>query len=332
MFGRETSEYFYDMKDTEDRLKRFQLGKYGNPLDYPENAVNEAQKRLAILDEIDTLKLSEQGRNWYRYFYGFEKFVISFNQNQKYLIDAFDLIEKEEFTEARKILSKANPEETIRLYSEFSSQGYITQGEKGLIVSLNLRWLPDFHVFMQKLRMIPVRYNFAPTFHESLARSPGKYTFFYTKDQEVWSNMGKDETGCEVNVAHGVAPSDETAVTYIESGQPYAFELGIWRPLRRLEEWQNNSLLPGKYEVELTFYDPDLTQVHNRIFEIHLVDDNGKQIAQREVDLYKESKPGHQPVRMGIPFSVEKGQKLYLRFIPKEGNIILNSLVINPVE
>ncbi|HKK61617.1 MAG TPA: hypothetical protein VJ951_03600, partial [Bacteroidales bacterium] len=66
MFGRETSEYFYDMKDTEPRLKRFQLGKYGNPLDYPENAVKEAHKRIEILDEIDTLALSAQGRDWYR--------------------------------------------------------------------------------------------------------------------------------------------------------------------------------------------------------------------------------------------------------------------------
>ncbi|HYX08238.1 MAG TPA: hypothetical protein VE912_16020, partial [Bacteroidales bacterium] len=251
---------------------------------------------------------------------------------QKFLIDAFDLIEKNEFTRARKILSKANPEETIHLYSEFSSQGYITQGEKGLIVSLNLRWLPDFYVFMQKLRMIPVRYNFAPTFHESLARSPGKYTFFYTKDQEVWRSMGEDETGCEVNVAHDAALSDETATTYIESEQPYTFELGIWRPLRRQEEWQANSLLPGKYEVELTFYDPDLTQVRNRKFEMQLLENNVTQIVRREVNLNKESKPGNQPVRIVIPFSVEKGQKLYLKFIPKEGNIILNSLVIKPVE
>jgi hypothetical protein len=35
---------------------------------------------------------------------------------------------------------------------------------------------------------------------------------------------------------------------------------------------------------------------------------------------------------MKIPFTVEQGQKLKLRFIPIEGNIILNSMVIHPVE
>ncbi len=332
MFGRETSEYFYDMKDTEPRLKRFQLGKYGNPLDYPENAVEEAQKRLKILDEIDTMKLSEQGRDWYRYFYEFEKFVISFNQNQKYLIDAFDLIEKKEFIKAREILSKANPEETIRLYAEFSSQGYITQGEKGLIVSLNLRWLPDFYVFMQKLRMIPVRYNFAPTFHEPMARSAGKYTFFYTEDKEVWQSMGEKETGFKVKVARDVEGLDETTTTHIEFDQSYAFELGIWRPLRRLEPWQDESLLPGEYEVELTFYDPDLAKAGNSIFEIHIVDKSGKAVAEKNVDFSYEPGQDHQPVRIRIPFSVEKGQKLYLKFLPQQGNIVLNSLVIHPVE
>jgi hypothetical protein len=332
MFGRETSEYFYDMKDTEPRLKRFQLGEYGNPLDYPENAVKEAQKRLNILNEIDTIRLTEQGRDWYRYFYGFEKFVISFNQNQKYLIEAFDLIEEEEFTRARETLSKANPEETIRLYSEFSSQGYITQGEKGLIVSLNLRWLPDFYVFMQKLRMIPVKYNYAPTFHEHMARSAGEFTFFYTEDKQVWRSMGKKETGVEVKVANGISFSDETAASYIESEQSLELEVGIWRPLRRLEEWQNNSLLPGKYELELTIYDPDLNQINNRVFDIQIVDQNGMQITGNRVDLYNESKPDHSPIRIKMPFSVEQGQKLKLRMIPIKGNIILNSMVIHPVE
>jgi hypothetical protein len=332
MFGRETSEYFYDMKDTEDRLKRFQLGKYGNPLDEPENAVKEARKRLKILDAVDTLSLSDQGRDWYRYFYGFEKFVISFNQDQKYLVDAFDLIEKEEYSAARNMLSQANPEETIRLYTDFSTQGYITQGEKGLIVSLNLRWLPDFYVFMQKLRMMPVKYNFAPVFHEPLARSAGPYTFFYTKDKEVWRSMGTEETGCDVKAAQKVSVSDETATTCIESDQAFDLELGIWRPLRRLEPWQDNALLPGNYELELMFYDPDLNRKANRIFEVQIVDSNGQQLAVEKVNLYKVRGQADEPIRMQIPFSVDPGQKLQLRFIPKKGSIILNSMVIYPVE
>lgn len=332
MFGRETSEYFYDMKDTEDRLKRFQLGKYGNPLDEPENAVKEARKRLKILDDVDTLSLSDQGRDWYRYFYGFEKFVVSFNQDQKYLVDAFDLIEKEEYSAAKNMLSQANPEETIRLYTDFSTQGYITQGEKGLIVSLNLRWLPDFYVFMQKLRMMPVKYNFAPVFHEPLARSAGPYTFFFTKDKEVWRSMGTKETGCDVKVVQNVPVSDETAHTYIESGQPVELELGIWRPLRRLEPWQDNALLPGNYEVELMFYDQGINRKANRIFEVQILDNKGVQVAEKKVNLYKERGKGNDPVRMRMPFTVERGQKLKIRLVPKKGSIILNSMVIYPVE
>lgn len=331
MFGRETSEYFYDMKDTDARLKRFQLGKYGNPLDYPENAVAEAKIRLKMLDEVDTLALSDQGRDWYRYFHGFEKFVISFNQNQKYLIDAFDLIEKEEYAKARNMLGRANPEESIRLYASFSSQGYITQGEKGVIVSLNLRWLPDFHAFMQKLRMMPVRYNFAPTFHEPLARSAGKYTYYFTGDQEVWRNMGQEETGCEVKEVPGKGHLKETTNTCIVSADPFDIELGIWRPLRRLEAWQNEALLPGKYEVELTFYDPELSRANNRIFEVQLLDNRGTEYDTKKINLYKESKKENKPVQLILPFSVDQGQKLYLRFNPVEGKFIVNSLIIVPI-
>ncbi len=333
MFGRETSEYFYDMKDTEQRLKRFQLEKYGNPLDYPENAVKEAQKRLLILDTIDALNLTQQGKEWYRYFYGFENFVISFNRNQKYLIDAFDLIEQEEYTKAKEILSKADPEETIRLFSEFSSQGYITQGEKGLIVSLNLRWLPDFYVFMQKLRMMPVRYNFAPTFHEHLAGSSrGKYTFFFTEEKTVWRSMGDEETGQEVKIMDDVSQENEIAAAGIRTENSFELEAGIWRPLRRLEEWQDNSLSPGKYELELIVYDPEITQANNSIYELQLVDRNGKQVAGAKVDVFNESNHENNPGHLKFPFTVEQGEKLSLKFIPVKGKIIVNGLVIHPVD
>ncbi|MGK7397791.1 MAG: hypothetical protein ACNS62_24675 [Candidatus Cyclobacteriaceae bacterium M3_2C_046] len=333
MFGRETSEYFYDMKDTEKRKQRFQLWEYGNPLDYPENAVKEAHKRVQLLDQVDISSLSDQAKEWYHYFYGFEQFVISFNSNQQLLIDAFDLIEQQKFDQARQVLSKADPERSIQLFAEFSSRGEMTRGEEGLIVSLNLRWLPDFIVFRQKLRMIPIRYNFAPTFHEKLAGSSrGKYTFFYTEDQTIWLSMGEEETGAPIKTMDGKDKVSQVALSMVDTEQPFDFELGIWRPLRRHQEWQNEALLAGKYEVELWLFDPAVNQDQNRIFQVQIIDEAGKTLVREKVDYHKEVGTSDQPLKLTYPVNVEETQKLNLKLIPLEGNVMLNGLVINPID
>ena len=333
MFGRETSEYFYDMKDTEKRKQRYQLWEYGNPLDYPDNAVKEAEKRLKILEKIDAGSLSARSKEWYEYFYGFEQFVISFNKNQQILINAFNLIEEEKFEKARQILSNADPERSIELYTDFSSKGEMTKGEEGLIVSLNLRWLPDFNVFRQKLRMIPVRYNFAPTFHEKLAGSSrGKYTFYYDKDQTIWRSMGEEETGAVVQTINMDEQPDEVALSFIESDQSFDFEIGIWRPLRRHEEWQNSALLAGKYEVELWLFDPAVDQNSNRIFEVQIIDEAGKALVQEKVNLFKIVKSSDHPVKLTYPVTIKVDQKLSLKLTPVKGSLMLNGLVINPVD
>ena len=88
----------------------------------------------------------------------------------------------------------------IEQFAKFSSLGGITRGEQGLVVSMNLRWLPHYVRQRQALGMEPVRYNFGPTSHDPLAQGAGKFTFHFDADHAVWECLGEKETGARVFV------------------------------------------------------------------------------------------------------------------------------------
>jgi hypothetical protein len=171
---------------------------------------------------------------------------------------------------ARAAISSCHPEPVIEEFARFSSLGGITRGEQGLVVSMNLRWLPHCLRQRQALGLEPVRYNFAPTSHDPLAQSPGTFTWHFDAGHQVWQTLGAEETGASpfvlprgMEASPGAGKSGfagESCRTGIESDQAIQFTLG---PVMR-----NGALPPGEYRLRLLLLDPMSSAPGQNVFTV----------------------------------------------------------------
>ena len=95
-------------------------------------------------------------------------------------------------------MAAARPGEVIERFARFSQLGGITRGEQGLVVTMNTRWLNHYVRLGQQLGTEPVRFNFAPTSHDPLAQSAGRFTFHFGPGRELWQCFGAKETRADV--------------------------------------------------------------------------------------------------------------------------------------
>ncbi len=180
-------------------------------------------------------------------------------------------------------MAECHPEPVIEQFAKFSSLGGITRGEQGLVVSLNTRWLSHLVRHRQALGLEPVRLNFAPTSHDPLAQSPGKFTFHFDADRGLWECLGALETGADTFVlpadtkltrAEDVpAAWEEIGRAGVESGQPIRWTM---RPIMARDSRNRSgpaSLPPGKYRLRLLLADPSSTAPGQRVFDVQVSDD-----------------------------------------------------------
>ena len=127
--------------------------------------------------------------------------------------------------------------------------GGITKGEQGILVSMNLRWLPYIVSERQAEGLEPVRLRFEPTFHDPLAMDSGASTFYFDKQRRLWKGLGEKETQMPVFAESPDAPTDEVCSCGVKIeqkilGQGLIFQLG---PI------MGDKLPPGRYTVHLIF-------------------------------------------------------------------------------
>jgi len=184
MFGRETTDYFLKLQDD------YHLEGYNSS----QEVIDKSRQRLAILNSVKPDNLNIQGQKEYRYQLGIEKFIISFFTNHHNGHKAFQLLpDDNNKEEALKIIRQLNPLETIGHYAGTISKYGATRGEEGILISLNLRWLPDYIDLQQRAGLEPIRINFQPTSHDPLAQDPGHNTFFIDDKKNFWLSSGEKE-------------------------------------------------------------------------------------------------------------------------------------------
>jgi hypothetical protein len=169
MFGRETSDRFIDV-----------------PLIDAANHIKKSKERLHLLEKIDPVSLPPNGREFLAYYKGYEEFIQAFFETQSGLERSQAEAERGDFTKAREELGQAKPEDVIRAYVRAARQGTITSGEKALVVSLNLRWLPCFVSMRQAVGLEPVRVRIGKVEREPLAEGVGTNTFHFDEQSRVW--------------------------------------------------------------------------------------------------------------------------------------------------
>lgn len=169
MFGRETTDRFMDIL-----------------LADPAGHLKKSAERLALLSKIDAAALSTQARDQLAYFHNYETFIRRFFEAQSAFEKADAAIKASNYEAARMILKDAAPEEAIRLYMLAARTGGATPGEKAIVISLNLRWLPYFLSLRQAAGMEPARYKLGKVEQESLAQAPGRLTFHVDESGRLW--------------------------------------------------------------------------------------------------------------------------------------------------
>jgi hypothetical protein len=164
MFGRETSDRFMDI-----------------PLAEPALHLKRSEARsvlLASLSSTDTAHLD--------YFRRYEEFIRAFFRAQMAYETAQAALKAADYGKVREALAAARPEEAIRLYAAAVRSGESNPGEKALVISLNLRWLPYFVSLRQAAGIEPVRYRAGRVEREPLAQGAGNNTFHIDEQGRLW--------------------------------------------------------------------------------------------------------------------------------------------------
>jgi hypothetical protein len=195
------------------------------------------------LGKVDTTSLNVQGGKEYHHQLGMEQFIISFFTNHHLGHQAFQLLKDGKREEALPLVQKLNPLETIGLYAETIAAYGATRGEEGILVSMNLRWLPDYIDLKQRAGLEPVRINFQPTSHDPLAQGAGHNTFFMDEEKNFWLGLGERELGVPAETNEKL-PLEKVPDSWLNISEEKDISLKTMR---------SYNLPASEYEIQLVF-------------------------------------------------------------------------------
>ncbi len=303
MFARETGDRFMDRRSL--------------PLTDAAEIIAGCHQRLKVLDEMPP-ELSAQDAQWVAYFRDGERFTIDFFESHYAWMRSAKSAKAGDIAQARVQLAQSKPEAVIELYARMATRLDITSGDKGLLVSMNLRWLPYIVSQRQALGVDAIRWKFQPTEDEPLAMGQGKYTFFVDSDRRLWRGWGERETG-QPCFAKSDTPEDLSDAC-LEVQKEFALSLKCI---------MGEPLLKGTYNTKLLFL-PVTPQAPEGSVEIELRGSaNGPPVKGR-LDL--RSRPADHSGVVAANYSVEIDQGfLQLGVKPAAGKVRLCGVVLEPI-
>ncbi len=260
MFARETSDFFMD-----------------RPITNLEQVIAGCRERLKLIDAAPQPGMMAAQRDRLNYFKGLEEFMIAFHQAQSLLQRSQALLKSGDIIGARATMAECHPEHVIEGFAQFTALDGLTRGEQGLVVSMNLRWLPHFLRHRQMLGLDPVRCHFGPTSHDLLAQARGTFTFHFDSDRQIWQTLGTVETGSPIFIlpsdakvaGNSMIPEawEELCRNGLESDKPIQLSL---RPCLSGVGRGATGMPPGEYRLRLLMLDSTSTAPGQRVFDISI--------------------------------------------------------------
>ena len=270
-----------------------------------------AIERLDLLAKIDQGQLADAGKQRLKYYSDLERFVIAFFESQTAWEEAQAMREEGHLDKARQALARSKPEAVIQQFAQLSSLGGITKGEQGLIVSMNLRWLPYIISERQAEGLEPIRLRFEPTFHDPLAMDGGANTFYFDNQRHIWKGLGEKETGMPVFLESPNGPTDDICSSGVKIERGLTFRLG---PI------MGDNLAPGSYTVHLIFApQPVFADITLR----------GSPTLLQATEKLKIPSGGTQPVRISRTLEVTQGA-VRVGITPTFGAAYLCGAILEP--
>lgn len=231
-FGRETTDRFID--------QAVDLGV----------EMRGAKKRVDLLDSMKPLAENANAQDRVSYFEDWEHYAEGFFEAQTALQKSLVASRSGDIALARREISQASPESVIEQYGRTIRHGITSPGEKGILISMNLRWLPYFAAQRQLLGLDALRVEFAPTFEEPLAFGPGRYTFDFDSSNRIVEVLGSRELGIEVKRFE----SSAKCPTGIQLYSPQALTIG---------GLAGTGLPAGAYRMKLNMPQDALVQIES---------------------------------------------------------------------
>jgi hypothetical protein len=231
-FGRETTDRFIDQLVDAD------------------NAIRGEKARVDLLKQMKALAADATAQDWIGYFEDWERYVLGVYQTQAAFQKSVAALKAGDTALARREISAASPESVIEQYARTIRHGVTSQGEKGVLISMNLRWLPYIEAQRQVLGLEPLRVKFAPTFHEPLAQGGGRYTFDFDATKHIIEVVGSSELGVDVQEFEAGA----NCPIGIEIHSPQALAIG---------GLAGTDLPAGAYRMKLTIPEEAMAEVES---------------------------------------------------------------------
>jgi hypothetical protein len=213
-----------------------------NQLIDPDNEAIGAKARLAILAQMRPLAQNDAARDWVGYFEDWEQYAQDFFEAQGALQKSQAEFKAGNLELARYEIQKAAPQVVIAQYAKTIHHGQISPGEKGILITLNLRWLPHVEAQRQAVGLAPLQVEFAPTHDEPLAQGAGHYSFDFDASKNVIAVLGSAELGLIAPNVVTQFPAGAACTSGIDLRAPVSLNLGGLAGAR---------LQPGTYRMKL---------------------------------------------------------------------------------
>jgi len=321
LFGRETTGYFIR-----------------EPLYRSEWDIDGCRERLSMLAAVDENSLNKKQTERFQYFKMWEGWVADLYACHTAYERSEQLSRKKDYVNARRELLVCSPASVITQYARLSRLGEITLGEKGILVTLNTRWLPFIVGQRQHLRMEAARFNYAPTQHDFLAQGRGNLTFYVDREGLLWRCFGQQET------RHPTFGSSSQTVSPTSVEQEIC-QTGIMIDKTthlRLSTIMNKPLIAGNYQVHLLFADPESSAVGQRIFDVTVSvagkksDEQDQNITEhaidKGIDVIKRAGGVNKPLCLTYPITLQQEGSLDITIKPVKGLALICGAMIEPVE
>jgi hypothetical protein len=306
--------------------------------------------RLAILKKADLSVMTDQQKKQYQFFVDYEQFISDIVHTHARYEEAREKIKAGNIDEARKLILACDPQKVVEEYAQAIRRVGPTRGQEGLVFSMNLRWIPVFTRLRQQLGLEPVRYNFGPTAHETLAQAPGYLTYYIGPDKTLWQTLGNAETGTEVFAIQNVAAGENTDGTIAEicgNGIQRAGPLTITlSPIPRKYKnkvldkavFGEESIPAGEYKLSLMMAEPDASSVGDRVMKVIVssrkkgekATGSGKETELGEIDILKLAGSRNKVLVVEYPVTLESNGTLDVTLVPTKGKALICGAVLSP--
>jgi hypothetical protein len=308
MFGRETGDRFMD-----------------RPLVEPERVITECRGRIELLDKISKGALSPTASEQSNYYKDFERFMMAFYDTHSAWERSVDFTGKGVVESARRELALCKPKFTLEQYARAASHGGPTRGELGILIAMNLKWLPYLLSQRQALGLDPIRYHFESVDYEALAQSPGKYTFYFDQDRELWKAAGQRETHCPTfRLASPPFADQENLREMCQTGLQSSKTINL-----RLKTIAEQDLLSGAYSLRLWFVCPSSEAADNSVFDLILSTPEGAADLTQRIDTVRQAGGKDRVLQISVQAKIHGGA-LSVRLEPVKGSIYICGLMMEP--